>query len=118
MKLVWFAGALTLAAALVPAPALADDPNDPLLSRSAEARARDRAIIRRLNREQLAYVQKRDARYAAGWRAYRARGSRQAEYARDMAEYRKRRADYNRDMAEWRHAVAACRAGRHEYCDR
>jgi hypothetical protein len=117
MKSVWFAGALAFAAALVPAPVLADDPNDPTM-RSAEARARDRAIIRRLNREQLAYVKRRDARYAAGWRAYRERGSRQAEYARDMAEYRKRRAAYNRDMAEWRHAVAACRAGRYEYCDR
>lgn len=111
-------GALALAGALAPLPAMADDPNDPLLSRSAEARARDRAIIRKLNRDQLAYVRKRDARYAEGWRAYRQRGDRQAEYARDMAEYRRKRANHERNMAEWRHAVKACRSGQYEYCDR
>jgi hypothetical protein len=40
-------GALALATALLPAAAMADDPHDPAM-RTTEARARDRAIIRRL----------------------------------------------------------------------
>ncbi len=70
MKVSLFVGALALAAALSTAPALADDPNDPAM-RTTEARARDRAIIRQLNLQQLAYVQQRDAQYAQGWKAYR-----------------------------------------------
>ncbi len=101
--------ALALGAALLPAAAMADDPNDPSM-RSAEARARDRAIIRRLNQEQLAHVRERDARYAEGWRAYRSRGS-------DNDDYARQRADYERKMAAWRRAVAACRAGDYSACD-
>lgn len=71
MKPATLAGALALAAALLPAAALADDPNDPLLSRSAAARARDKAEIRRLNLQELAHVRERDARYARQWRAWR-----------------------------------------------
>lgn len=103
-----FAGALALAVAATSTPALADDPRDPLLSKSAAARARDKAIIKRLNQEQLAYVRKRDARYAEGWRAYR-------EAPRINAE---RQAQYQRDMAAWRRAVKLCRSGHHQHCAR
>jgi hypothetical protein len=101
------AGALALGVALVSTAALADDPNDPSM-RSAAARARDKAIIKRLNEEQLAYVRKRDARYAQGWRA-----------TRDAAAINAaNRARYQRDMAAWRRAVRLCQAGRREYCAR
>lgn len=97
-------GAAALVIILPVTPALADDPNDPLLSRSAAARARDRAIIQGLNREELARVRARDAQYAKGWQAYREAPQRQAEY--------------ERAMAEWRRAVKLCRSGHYEYCAR
>lgn len=103
-----FVGALALGAVAVPGAAWADDPNDRSM-RSAAARARDRAIIRGLNQDQLAYVRKRDADRMAAFRGAQAR--------RD-GRYAEARADYARKMAAWRHAVAACRAGRVEYCDR
>lgn len=105
MKTGLFACALALGIALVPAAASADDPHDPAM-RSAAARARDKAIIKRLNQEQLAYVQNRDARYAEGWRA--SRNGPQVNASRQ--------AQYEREMAAWRRAVARCRAGYHEYC--
>lgn len=101
--------ALALGCAVLPSTAMADDPNDPAM-RTAEARARDRAIIRRLNQEQLAHVRERDGRSAEGWRAYRSRGS-------DADDYVQRRAEYERNMAAWRRAVAACRAGDYSACD-
>jgi hypothetical protein len=106
MKSVRFAAAVVLSFALA-APALADDPNDPAM-RNAAARARDAAIIKRLNQAQLAQVRERDAGYAEGWAAYR-RGPQvpAAEQAR-----------YEREMADWRHAVAACRSGDWRYCAR
>lgn len=107
MNVRLFAGALALGMALVPVAASADDPRDPSM-RSAEARARDAAIIRRLNQEQLAYVQNRDAQYAQGWRAYR-EGPRVAPA---------RHAQYEREMAAWRRAVARCNAGYYDYCTR
>lgn len=110
-------GALALCAVLVSSAALADDPNDPLM-KDPRARARDRAIIRQLNLNELAHVRARDARYAEGWRAYRALPARKAEHARQVARYEAQRDQYERDMAAWRRAVAACRAGRYEYCDR
>lgn len=103
MKLKLFAGALALGCATVSSVAFADDPNDPSM-RSAAARARDKAIIRKLNLDQAAYVKARDARQAAGWRAYRA--------------YPQQRAAHERRMAEWRHAVRMCESGHHEYCAR
>lgn len=106
-----------IAVAIVPAVAAADDPKDPAM-RSAAARARDREIIRQLNLQELARVRKRDARYAEGWRATRARssdGSR--DHARAMADYARDRAQYERELAEWRRAVAACRAGDYSACD-
>lgn len=110
-----------LAVALLPAVALADDPNDPAM-RSATARARDRETIRQLNRDELARVRERDARYAEGWRA--ARGGTNFEYsrssqdyARAQADYARDRADYERDLAQWRRAVAACRAGNYAACE-
>ena len=103
MKLKLFAGALALGLSTMPSIALADDPNDPKM-RSAAARARDKAIIRQLNLDQAAHVKARDARQAAGWRAYKAYPSQQAAY--------------ERRMAEWRRAVRMCESGHHEYCGR
>lgn len=97
------AGAVVLASVLVASPAAADDPNDPSM-KSAKARARDAAIIRQLNQEQLRYVQARDARQRAGWEAYKA--------------YPAQQAAYERRMAEWRHAVKMCESGHYEYCAR
>lgn len=107
MKTSLLACALALGIALVPTAASADDPRDPSM-RSAEARARDKAIIKRLNQEQLAYVRQRDAQYAEGWREHR-------EGPRINAS---RQAQYEREMAAWRRAVAKCRAGDREFCAR
>src|SRR3546814_12103912 len=70
-RMVWVSAA-ALAVAAAYGPALADDPYEKL---TPEELAQDRETIRRLNREQLDYVRKRDAGYAEGWRAY-ARGGR------------------------------------------
>ena len=102
-----FACALALGIAFIPTAASADDPRDPSM-RSAEARARDKAIIKRLNQDQLATVQQRDAQYAEGWRAYRE--GPKVNVARQ--------AQYEREMAAWRRAVAKCRAGDREFCAR
>lgn len=114
MKIVSLSAALALAAALASNTARADDPRDPAM-RSAEARAHDAATIRRLNREQLAKVQARDAGYAQGWRAYREGGLSDSDA---RAENTRRQSQYQREMAKWRRAVAACNAGRWDYCDR
>ncbi|WP_436810573.1 hypothetical protein [Sphingomonas sp. DT-204] len=103
MKFGSFACALATSAALLPTAALADDPRDPT-RRGAAARERDRAIIKRMNQDQLAHVRQRDAR---NWQSYRE--------ARDT--YADAHAEYARKMAAWRRAVAACDAGRWEYCD-
>lgn len=125
MVAVRFVRALALAAVLLPGAAMADDPADPLM-RDPAARARDKAIIRQLNQEELARVQARDAQYAAGWRAYRERAGdgsaaehagRQADYERANRAYARERAAYDRDMARWRAAVAACRAGDYSACE-
>lgn len=103
MKIRLLAGAFALVAVTaLPSVALADDPRDALLSKSAAARARDKAEIRRLNQEQLRYVQARDARYAASNAA-----------SRDWAEK-----ENARRMAAWRHAVKMCESGHHAYCAR
>ncbi|GAC1405578.1 MAG: hypothetical protein NVSMB69_04620 [Novosphingobium sp.] len=112
-----------LSGALVPSVARADDPNDPTM-RSAAARARDHAMIRQLNLNELARTRARDARYAGGWEAYREaggsnRGARyvpEAEYAQASEGYARDRDQYERRMAEWRRAVAACRAGDYDAC--
>jgi hypothetical protein len=101
-------------AALAPSVALADDPHDPTM-RSAAARARDSATIRRMNQQQLAYVRNRDARMMQNYR--RAQSGYGDDYADARSDYADARADYSRRMAEWRRAVAACNAGRWEYCD-
>ncbi|HYZ47546.1 MAG TPA: hypothetical protein VE567_01490 [Sphingomonas sp.] len=100
--------AFIMTATLLPSTALADDPHDPTM-RSAAARARDRAIIKRMNQDQLAYVRRRDAERMQAFRDARAGHD---------ARYADARAEYGRKMAAWRHAVAACNAGRWEYCDR
>lgn len=100
-----------LAAALVPAVARADDPNDPAM-RSRAAREHDRQQIRQMNRSQLAYVQRRDAGYARDWAAWR-----DARDGGDSgSDYARQRAQYERDMAAWRRQVAACRAGDYSAC--
>lgn len=106
MKVKIFACVAMLGAAMLPAVALADDPRDPTM-RSAAARERDRAIIRRMNQQQLAYVRDRDARIMRDYRRAQSGGS----------GYADARADYERKMASWRRAVAACNSGRWEYCD-
>ena len=117
--------AATLATAFA-SPALADDPRDPTMT--PEAIARDRAIIRKLNQDQLAYVRQRDAQYAKGWKAYRQSGdddgdfeegdyqSGRADYARQSRGYAQARRDYEADLAQWRRDVAACRAGNYSRC--
>ncbi len=85
--------------------------------RSAEARARDKAIIKQLNEDQLAYVRERDAEYAKGWRAYRAAKA-DDRYEADQQAYSDARSDYEAAMADWRRDVAACRAGHYERCAR
>jgi len=112
------------------APASADDPNDPTMT--PEAIARDRAEIRRMNRDQLAYVRQRDAGYAQGWRDYDEARGRSARYVEDdrgyaderrdyetsRADYAEQRREYDREMRAWREDVAACRAGYYEHCAR
>ena len=97
-QLVLIAG---LALGATATPALADDPRDPAMQ-SRAARAADAAEIRRLNNEQAAYVKRRDAEYAKGWKAYR--------------DYPAQQAEYERRMAEWRRAVRLCESGHYEYC--
>lgn len=117
--------------------ARADDPNDRM---SPEDIARDAAIIRKLNRDQLDYVRKRDAQYATGWKAYdRANGGdddryadarddkddyreddyrdRRRDYAGQSRAYAQARRDYEADLAQWRRDVAACRAGDYSRCE-
>ncbi|MHA7818679.1 MAG: hypothetical protein ACX930_03415 [Erythrobacter sp.] len=105
------AGAAVASIAGVPSasPALACNPDD-CKGLSAEELARDRAEIRRLNREQLRYVQRRDAEYARGWDATR-------RHADEMRAYEEDRAEYERRMARWREAVRRCRAGDYRYCE-
>lgn len=114
---------VALAAALLPTAAFADDPRDPTM-RSAAARARDSAEIRRLNRAELERVRIRDARNAQIWRSMQDSGDTKAEYsARSrshqsaMNGYARDRARYEQEMADWRRAVAACRAGDYAACD-
>ncbi len=102
MRIKLLAGAIALGCITVPSVALADDPNDPTM-RSAAARARDKAIIRKLNLDQAAYVKARDARQAKGWAEYKA--------------YPAKQAAYERRMAEWRRAVRMCESGHYEYCE-
>ena len=109
-----FAALLGLASLGVPAlpfaaaPALACNPEE-CRGLSAEELARDRAEIRRLNREQLRYVRTRDAEYARGWEARRA-------HAQALADHEQARADYERRMEQWREAVRRCEAGEYRYC--
>lgn len=109
------------------APALADDPRDPHMT--PEAIARDSATIRRLNREQLDYVQRRDAGYAQGWRDHADAGrleresetqgyaAEQRDYVAMRAQYAEQRRRYEAEMRNWRQDVADCRAGYYERCD-
>lgn len=114
--------ALAFGLAAIAAPVQADDPNDPTMATRA-ARARDRAQIRKLNEDQLAYVRQRDAHYAEGWDAYRRahrddRRSESRSAREEDADYAAARDDYEDALAQWRHDVAACRAGDYAYCDR
>jgi len=128
MRLTHCFSALAIAAAVLTTPALADDPKDPAMQ-SAEARARDREIIRQLNLDMLAQVTERDRRNAKSNRDYRlarqgrhpdqlAYQARLAEYERDRARHDDSQAQYQRAMEAWRRDVAACRAGDYRACDR
>jgi hypothetical protein len=86
-----------------PTPVSACNPDEGCGGLSADELARDRAEIRRLNREQKRYVDRRDAEYARGWAARR-------DYSRAVAEY-------EREMEAWRESVRRCRAGDYRYCD-
>lgn len=112
-----FAGAVALAVVAVSGPALADDPKDPLLSKSAAARAKDKAIIRQLNINEMNRVRAQDAQYAKGWQAYREQPRREAEYRAALADHAREQAAYEKKMAAWREAVRGCRAGDYSYCD-
>lgn len=111
-----------IVAVMVPAAALADNPRDPAM-RNAEARARDSAKTRELNRQENARVLRR----GVTWRVVRGGRGDEADdgdyaaasqdHERDMAEYRRSRARYERETAEWRRAVAACDAGDDAACD-
>lgn len=100
MKVRFWGGAALLAVLVVPAAAWADDPNDPAF-RNRAARAKDAAITRSLNDQALARVRQRDASYDE---APRANAAAQAEY--------------DRQMAQWRRAVRLCESGHREYCAR
>ncbi|KHK93127.1 hypothetical protein [Novosphingobium malaysiense] len=109
--------ALAFVTGLASAPVSADDPKDPAMATRA-ARERDRAIIRQLNRDQAAYVQRRDAEYAKGWAAYRRAQTGEREHREDQRAYAEARSDYEAAMADWRRDVDACRAGYYEHCAR
>lgn len=109
--------AMVLGLVMLPDTALADDPLDPQM-RTQAARERDRAIIRKLNQQELARVRERDARYAQGWAQWRAHNEQTADRRDADRDYAEARDDYEQRMTEWRRAVAACREGRYEYCAR
>lgn len=106
MRISLLGCALALGAALLPIAAHADDVYDPTM-RSAAARARDSAIIKRMNQQQLAYVRQRDTK--------RSQSSHAAQ--REHDRYADARAEYAQKMGAWRRAVAACNAGQWEHCD-
>lgn len=123
MRVVVLNVVLALGTLSLSASALADDPNDQTM-RSEATRARDAQIIRDLNRQELAYVQDRDSRYAEGWQAYRGRDADSGDYARRRSDYEDanrsyadQMSDYRRRMAQWRRAVSACEAGDSSACD-
>ena len=70
MKSYLLAGAFAFGLIALPSVSRADDPHDPAM-RTAQARARDRAIIRQLNLAELRKVRARDARQAKQWRLWR-----------------------------------------------
>lgn len=118
MNVRMMCSALALGVVALPGVALADDPHDPQM-RTQAARERDRAIIRKLNQQELARVRERDARYAKDWAAWRQHNARSGRGGRDADRgYAQAQDDYEQRMAEWRRAVAACQAGRYEYCAR
>jgi hypothetical protein len=106
MKFGLLVCALMTGAVLLPTAAFADNPGDPTM-RSAAARARDRAAIKQMNQRQLAYVRQRDAKNQQTYRNARS----------GPDTYANARAEYAHKMTAWRRAVAACNAGRWEYCD-
>lgn len=123
MSFKLLASALALAAVTLPSAALADDPLDPKMQ-NADAIERDRQLIAALNRDMLAQVQERDARYSAGWQAYREQPQRLAEYQQRVAAFQREqdtyaaeRKRYEQAMADWKRNVAACRAGNYAACN-
>ncbi|WP_260927227.1 hypothetical protein [Novosphingobium sp. 9] len=91
--------------------------------RSATARARDAAQIRKLNQDQLAYVSQRDAGYQQQWSDYRRyhendgeRGYTAAPRSSAQDDYARARSDYAASLAQWRRDVTACRNGDYDRC--
>ncbi|MEY4239448.1 MAG: hypothetical protein RL339_2049 [Pseudomonadota bacterium] len=117
MRYRLIASAVALSVIAVSAPSLADDPKDPLLSKSAAARAKDKAIIRQLNINEMRRVRAQEAEQAQGWQEYREHPARQAEYRAALADHAREQAAYEKKMAAWREAVRRCRAGDYSYCD-
>ncbi len=110
MRGIAMLGALVLSGLAVPHMAEA---------KSAEWLARDREIIRNLNRNELAKVRRREARHAARVRANNdSYARRRAAYEADMADYHHQQRQYRVRMAAWREAVAACNAGQRSACRR
>lgn len=120
---VWLSG-LALCAVSGATPACAD--NRPGSGMTAEALARDRAAIRKLNQDQLASVQRRDAGYAREWRGYAdaphaehgaVYSSDQHSYRAAQHDYAQQRKQYEQAMRDWRADVAACQSGDYDRCD-
>ena len=123
MKMIVFFVSLGLGIAAVAAPApvsanmACQQDQDCRDTRSRAEREADAAEIRRLNIEQARHVRERDARNAAGWRAYEQQPAQQARFERDRDDYERSRAQYEAEMAEWRRRVRLCRQGYYEYCE-
>jgi len=115
--------ALLATSLVLPSQVMADDPLDPEMQ-TAEARARDAALIRQLNLDMLAIVTERDRHQSQGWRDYAlfkegkhpdqlAYNARYSHYQSELAAYEAGRArhqdsqrQYQLAMEAWRRDVA------------
>ncbi len=79
----------------------------PANAKSPEELRQDKLEIQRLNREAAARFAVRDARYRQEAEQSQAR----------IADHARAQAQYERDMAQWRRRVAACNAGDWSACD-
>lgn len=104
--------------------ALPSDPDTGASQRvTAEQAASEQATRERLNREQAEFADRQLAENAAARQAYEAaQREREANIARQQAEYRAAIAQHARDhaaaMEQWRSDVAACNAGDRSRCSK